>query len=283
MSKKGKLERILNIAIIAVCLILGSAIVAWDTSIQAQFLKQIGVSEWGAITIEPLLVVASFLLGVRIKPIHRAIALGFLLILFGISLITVTSMYAQKSYIAIEQHAINENLAKRSTSSEDVIVKTLDKLGSREYVSSKNITKVIDQLQKQQEKTEKRSEPETLELKSIIDVISSLLHVDDKLAVLIFSFFISLSAVFSPSFLFFSAGMMMQNTGIFTAVSDQIKRMEGLSLKQKIILMTKENVTDDIEEMAKFLGTKERIVKSQLSKINSKLNGEKDDEEGITI
>jgi len=254
-----------------ICLTLGTCIVVWVTGIQGQFLDQLGISKFGALTIEPLAVISSFLLGVKITRIHRVITLLFLVILFGVSLITVTSMYAKRSYVVLEQQSINKNLSSKSSKSEEVIANVVEKLGNRDEVSSKNISKIIGQLQKQQDKTDKRTESTTLELHSIIEVISSILHVTDKVAILIFSIFISLAAVFAPSFLFFSAGMMIQKTGIFVAVSNQIKRMSSLSLKQKVILMTRENVTTDVEEMAKFLGTSEQVINGQLSRISKKI------------
>lgn len=270
MNKKSRIEKITNIIILIISVVLGFAIATWTTGIQSQFFAQMGVSKWGAITVEPLLVLTSFILGIKSNGLHKTIAFFFMTLLLIVSMLTMVSMYTKKSFVAIRTSQVNVEISKSSDKTEELIRDSLKSLNERQ-ASSKSTLKMVDKLQKQQDKTEKRKEGDMLELQAIIETLSTVLHVNQKVAVLLFSIFISLASVFSPSFLFFSAGMMIRSTGAFTAISDQIKRMQGLSLKQRIILLSKENVTDDIEELAKFLGTSERVIKGQLSRIGKKI------------
>ena len=268
--KKNNIERNINIALVVLSILLGTVVGVYTTGIQAEFFKELGVSRLAAITVEPLLILVSFLLGIKISRWHKAIATAFFAILLITSFITITSMYAKKSYALVDRDKANIAILEKSNKSEEAIAKTLDRLSNREEVSSKNIVKVIDQLQKQQKTAEVRTDANVSELKSIIDIISKVLTIEDKNAILVFSILVSLAAVFAPSFLFFTAGMMLTTLGIVGESS--FNDWDGLSLKQKIIMMAKDKVGDNTEEIAKFLNTDERVVKAQLSRIGKKVD-----------
>jgi len=282
-----KNEKWLYTVILIICAILGIGISIWTTGVQAEFLAEMGVSRWGAMTIEPLLIIVSFLLGIKITKTHKVISMSFLVILFGISLITMVSMYTKRSFVTLETQKEKTLLGSKSTQSEEAIRNALSGLSERGTTSSKNIVKVIDQLQKQNDKTEKSVKSETLELQAIIETVSKLTGLKERDAVLFFAFFVSLAAVFSPSFLFFTAGMMLKSTGIFDGIvtENPVDRMKELSLKQKIVLLTKENVTKDVTEMAKFLETSEAVIQAQLTRIDKKMGDDTInlEDEGIKI
>ncbi len=267
--KKNNLERNTNIIIVVLSILLATVVAYYTTSIQAQFFNELGVPKLAAITIEPLLILVSFILGFKTTKLHKTIAFGFFIVLLLTSFITITSMYAKKSYALIDKDKANISILDKSNKSEKVITEAIDRLSKREEVSSKNIVKAIDQLQKQTKVAEVRADANVSELKSIIDIISKILTIEDKSAILLFSMFISLAAVFSPSFLFFTAGMMLNTLGIVGESS--FNDWDDLSLKQKIIMLAKEKVGDDPEKLSKFLGTTPKVINTQFTKIKNKL------------
>lgn len=265
---KSNFDRNLNIFILIMCVVLGLLVAYFSTSVQANFFHELGVSRLAAFTIEPTLILVSFLLGIKISKVHKTIAFGFLCVLFLVSFISIVSMYSKKSFTIIEKNKVNQTLLSKSGKSEEIIADTIDRLSKRDDVSSKNIVKAIDQLQKQQTKAEVRAD-EVSELKSIIDIISTLLTMQEKNAILLFAVLIALSAVFAPSFLFFSAGMMIRNLGF---IENKFENWNDLSLKQKIIMLAKDKVGNNIEDIAKFLHTDEGVIKAQLSRIGKKID-----------
>lgn len=271
MNKAGKIEKRINYIILAVSVLLGFSIAAWTTSIQAAFLETIGVSPWGALTIEPLLIITSFLLGLKITRTHRLVSSAFITILMSISLLCMVSMYTKKSYVTLEARKSHAELAGSSIESEKAIRRALDSLTDRQ-LSGKKTLQMVDRLQKQESRTEAHTEAAGSDIQAIVDTISGLLKIGDRGAILLFSILVSLSAVFSPSFLFFSAGMMIRNTGLLIKGNNH-EKYQGLSVHQKAVLLVKDNITDDVKEMANFLGTSERVIKSQLSRIERKKTG----------
>ena len=263
---KGNFDRNLNIFILICCVALGLTVAFFSTSIQARFFEELGVSWIAAFTIEPTLIIVSFLLGIVITKTHKTVAFIFLVILFVVSFISIVSMYSKKSFTLIEKNKITQNILSKSGKSEEIISNTIDKLSKRDNVSSKNIVKAIDQLQKQQDKATIKSEENVSELKGIIDVISMLLTIDEKRAILLFSVLIALSAVFAPSFLFYSAGMMVKKLNVVEERED----FSDLSLKQKIVMLAKDKFGGDVKKIAKFLETDEGTVKSQFTRIKNK-------------
>jgi hypothetical protein len=268
------LEKNINKSLVVLSIILGTLVAFYTTSIQAQFFAELGVSKVAAITIEPLLILVSFLMGITISRWHKVIAFSFFLVLLLTSFITITSMYAKKSYSLIDKDKANISILEKSDKSEKIISDAVDRLSKRDNVSSKNVVKVIDQLQKQSKVAEVRTDSNVSELKSIIDIITRLLSnfftINDRDAILIFSVLLSLAAVFSPSFLFFTAGMMLKSLGLMD--DKEFKDWETLSLKQKIIMLAKEKVGDDVEKIAEFLHTDEGVIKAQLSRIGKKVD-----------
>jgi len=280
------MKKWLDKTLIFICLILGLMIATWTFTVQSAFFLELGVSAWGAVTVEPLIIVISFLLGTTKLPTWNKILGSCLLILLTIvSLSSMISMYTKHSYTVIDSSKASIAQLSTSAKNEELIRNSLQGLSERGTTSSKSITKAIDQLQKQQEKTEQIVKHDTLELKAIIETIAAVMRTTEKNAIFWFALFVSLAAVFSPSFLFYSASKMITNVGWYDNVTDQFDRMKDLSLKQKIILLTKENVSGDVEEIAKFLKTTPTVVKSQLTRIDKKFKGEdvSDEDEGLKI
>lgn len=270
--KSFSFEKYLNVSIVIICISLGIGVMTWTTGIQAAFMQAMGVSRWGAMTVEPLLVISSFLLGLNLAKWHRRITVIFLIVLFGISLLMMVSMYAKKSYLVIDQHRASQRLVSLGEDSEKEIRGALKGLSDRGTTASKNIVKVIDQLQIQQKEIESNLKGEVVELRAIIDAIVLIIRVDEKIAVMIFSLFVSLAAVASPSFLFFSASMTLRKImNIDQPTMAKAVPLLSLSLNQKLIKLMQDHVTGDAEEIAKILGMNLIVVRTQLSRIKKKL------------
>jgi hypothetical protein len=203
-----------HITMLVLCVLLGTIIACWTTYIQSQFLQTLGVNPIGALTIEPLLIVTSFLLGIKITRVHKLVTAVFLCLLLGVSMITIVSMYTKSAYVALDTNKVNQQLVASSSETEKVINETLKSLNERS-VTAKSALKVIEKLQEQNKQTAARQQSGTLEIQAIVDTIARILHIENKVAILMFALFVSLAAVFSPSFLFFTAGMMLTSVGIF--------------------------------------------------------------------
>jgi hypothetical protein len=208
-----------HVTMLVLCVLLGTIIACWTTYIQSQFLQTIGVNFLGALTIEPLLIVTSFLLGIKITKIHKIITAIFLVLLLGVSMLTITSMYTKHAYVALDTTKSNQQLVASSAETQKTINETLKSLNERS-VTAKSALQVIEKLQEQQKATAALQQSGMLEIHAIVDTVASILHVENKVAILIFALFVSLAAVFAPSFLFFTAGMMLTSVGIFVTTNE---------------------------------------------------------------
>jgi len=204
-----------HITMLFLCILLGTVIGIWTTSIQGQFLQTLGVSPIGALTIEPLLIITSFLLGVKISKAHKIVTSLFLVVLLSISMLTIVSMYTKKAYVALDTYKVNQQQAQSSSEVEKTINDTLKSLNERS-VSAKRALQVIEKLQEQNKQTAERQKTDTFELQAIADTLSNIFRINQKTSIFIFAIFVSLAAVFAPSFLFFSAGMMLRTSGLFS-------------------------------------------------------------------
>jgi len=255
-----------------ICFLLGTGISIWTTWLQSTFLETIGISPWGAITIEPLLIVVSFLLGIKISKSHSAISIIFMIVLSAVSFLTILSMFTSKSYNDIIQQEINSDRIESSQKNEDVIRDTLDSLKGR-GIGSKSAIKIIDRLQKQETVIIKKAE--ISEVSVVIDIISKFIGIGKEKAIFVFTILISLTTVFAPPFLFFSSGLILSQVSFLKKkIDDKISKLHTLTASQKSVYLAYENITKDIEELAKFLNMKPGIVNMQLTKISKKLKSE---------
>ena len=252
-----------------ICFLLGTGISIWTTWLQSTFLETIGISPWGAITIEPLLIVVSFLLGIKISRGHSTLSIIFMIILSAVSFLTILSMFTSKSYNDIIQQEINSSRIESSQKNEDIIRDTLDSLKDR-GVGSKSAIAIIDRLQKQETTIIKKAE--ISEVSVVIDIISKFIGISKDKAIFVFTILISLTTVFAPPFLFFSSGLILSQAAFLKRIyHDKIAKLHTLTASQKSVYLAYENVTKDVEELAKFLNMKPGIVNMQLTKISKKL------------
>ncbi len=197
--------------ILAASLTLGFMIAVWTTTLQARFFNTIGISPWGALTVEPLLIVTSFLTGLRITRVHRLISVAFIVILLCVSFTCTVSMYTRASYVALDARRAHADIAGSSLEAEKTIRRSLDSLTDRQ-LSGKKTLAMIDRLQKQQRRTEAQATEAAAnsDLQAVADTISKLLGgIDNRSAIFVFALLASFAATFAPSYLFFSAGMML--------------------------------------------------------------------------
>ncbi len=214
-----------NYGIFGASVALGFAAAVWTTSLQAGFFKTIGVSPWGALTVEPLLIVASFLLGKGITRVHRIVSAGFILVLLCVSFSTICSMYTKSTYVALDSRQTHAEIERNSIEAEKTIRRSLDSLTDRQ-LSGKRTLQMIDRLQKQERRTEAQATEAaaTSDIGAVADTISRLMGIGNRSAVFVFALLASLAATFASSYLFFSAGMMIgasrQRADILPSVSE---------------------------------------------------------------
>lgn len=256
--------------ILFISIILGLGTAIWSVYLQSDFLKIIGVSPWGAITLEPILIVCSFLIGIKISKWHKFISSVFLILLFVISFATVSPIYLKNIYTEIKNTEVNQTRIEQTQKTEDSIRESFDSLSQR-GLGAKNTLKIIDKLQKQQEIVDQKVIK--TELNSIIEILTTFFYLSPRNSTFLFSILISLSAVFSPAFLFFSSGLVInqikEERGKKTIKEE--KKIEKLTDKQKSVLFTYNEMNKDISKTAKVLNLKPRVIKSQLSKIADKI------------
>lgn len=191
-----------------VCITMGIAIAVWTTILQSNFLYTIGVSKLGAIAIEPLLIIVSFLIGFRISKIHQIVATVFILAITTVSLLTISSMYIQNVQREIYTMQATDQLIASSKSTQKLIQDSLSTLSSR-GISSKSTIALVDRLQKQEQTIKEQAT--TTELGIIATILANILTTSQEDAILIFTILISLVTAFAPSFLFFSAGLLIKD------------------------------------------------------------------------
>lgn len=188
------------------CIILGLIIAVWTTHLQSLFLNSLGVSSFGAIAVEPLLIIVSFLIGYKISKPHRILSIIFITIITVVSLLTILSMYIKNTYKEIYINKVNIELVEKNKETQDLIQNSLKSLTDR-GISSKSTIKLIDRLQKQEQIITDKSE--ITELGITAAILSKLLNTQQETALLIFAVLISLVTAFAPSFLFFSSGLLI--------------------------------------------------------------------------
>lgn len=261
--------------LLSICLLLGLVISGWTTFLQSQFLTSIGVSPLGAIAIEPLLIITSFLIGFKISNWHKSISILFMVILTLVSMISILSMYLKTTYTEIAKIEQNKIRIEQVQQTEELIQNSLQSLTERK-IGAKNTLKLIDKLQSQQQEVNVKGTES--ELSSIIKILSTFLMLSPEKATLLFSVLISLATVFSPSFLFFSAGLILlqikeEKNHIIEEEEIEQKR-EKLTPKQRTTLSTIKETNGDIEETAKILNVPERTIKAQITRIEEKTGEE---------
>lgn len=201
-------DKIMKLFISIVCIVMGIAIAIWTTLLQANFLRSIGVSKLGAIAIEPLLIVVSFLVGFRISKMHRIISSLFIIIITIVSLLTISSMYIQNVQKEIYTMQANADLIDSSKQTQKLIQDSLATLSNR-GISSKSTIALVDRLQKQENIIKEQAT--TTELGIIATILANILTTSQEHAIMIFTILISLVTAFAPSFLFFSAGLLIKD------------------------------------------------------------------------
>lgn len=193
-----------------VCIAMGIAIAIWTTILQSNFLYTIGVSKLGALTIEPLLIIVSFLIGFRISKIHQIVSAIFILAITTVSLLTISSMYIQNVQKEIYTMQANDQLIASSKQTQKLIQDSLATLSTR-GISSKSTIALVDRLQKQEQTITEQAT--TTELGIIATILANILTTSQEDAIMIFTILISLVTAFAPSFLFFSAGLLIKDYG----------------------------------------------------------------------
>lgn len=254
--------------ILSICLVLGIIIASWTTYLQSQFLSSIGISPLGAIAIEPLLIITSFLIGYKISNWHRVVSIAFMSILTVVSMTSILSMYLKNTYFEISQMEQNKVRIEQLQKNENLIQNSLSSLTER-GIGSKNTLKLIDKLQTQQEVVNIKTN-ET-ELSSIIKVLSTFLMLSPEKATLLFSILISLATVFSPPFLFYSSGLLINNIK-----RDEVKKESIDNTKQsdEVLPPIQIKIPEKVEEVPSTEKKLEMIVpeeKIQPEKIEKKI------------
>jgi len=196
----------LNYFLISVCLLLGVFIAAFLTTLQATFLQTIGISKFGAIALEPVLVIASFLIGIKVSMPHRLLSFIFLILISIGSLTAVSSIYTKHLFMELEDKEINAERLESHKKSEEVIRDALDNLVHR-GASSKSTIKIIEGLKEQQQNI--KEVKDITEVQAIGNTLSVIFKMEPYNAILMFGILLSIITVFAPSFLLFSSGLMI--------------------------------------------------------------------------
>ena len=194
-----------------VCIMMGIAIAIWTTILQSNFLHTIGVSKLGAIAIEPLLIIVSFLIGFRISKMHQIVSAIFIIAITTVSLLTISSMYIQNVQKEIHTMQANSQIIDSSKQTQKLIQNSLSTLSTR-GISSKSTIALVDRLQKQENIIKEQAT--TTELGIIATILANILTTSQEDAIMIFTILISLVTAFAPSFLFFSAGLLIKDYSI---------------------------------------------------------------------
>lgn len=191
-----------------VCVLMGVALAVWTTTLRAKFLGSIGVNPFGAIAIEPLLIIVSFLIGYKISRWHQVVSGVFIIIITIVSLLTISSIYIQSVQKEIYTMVTNSQLIDSSKQTQQIIQNSLKSLSER-GMSSKSTIALVDRLQKQEQTIQEQAK--VTELGIIANVLSNILTTSQERAITIFTILISLVTAFAPSFLFFSAGLLTRS------------------------------------------------------------------------
>jgi len=193
------------------CITMGIAIAIWTTIMQSNFLSTIGVSKLGAIAIEPLLIIVSFLIGFRISKTHQVVSVIFIVAITTVSLLTISSMYIQNVQKELHTMQANSQIIDSSKQTQKLIQDSLATLSNR-GISSRSTLALVDRLQKQEQVI--TTQITTTELVVIATILANILTTSQEHAIMIFTILISLVTAFAPSFLFFSAGLLIKDYGM---------------------------------------------------------------------
>ena len=188
------------------CIALGLLISGWATYLQSEFLSILGVSKFGALSIEPLLIVCSFLIGFKISKSHRLVSIALMSVLTIVSLTTILSTYLTKTNAELEAYRNNQIRIEQSAKNETLIRNTVERFNNKN-LSSKNTVAAIKELREQEKSVETKNVKS--ELVCTIEILSKSLMMSPERATFLIAFLLSLTAVLSPSFLFFSAGLIL--------------------------------------------------------------------------
>ena len=254
-----------------ISIILGIIIAIWTTYLQGMFFSNFGISPIGAIAVEPLLIITSFFIGYKITTPHKTISVIFITILTVVSFLTISSMFLKNSFIILENTKTNIERVQKLEQTENIIQNSLIDLTGR-GASSKSTIKIIDRLQEQQKEVSKKLD--ISELEAIIGVMSKYLRTTPEKAILIFSIFISLVTVFAPSFLFFTTGVLLKDIKKDSDSKKIINKIDSMLTDKQKDIYTNLKDNKSLGDISKKLNVPERIIKSQISRINSKLKDE---------
>jgi len=162
--------------------------------------------------------------------------------------------------------------AQESSMAETAIRGSLEALTARQTVSSKNIVKMAELLQKQRVETATQEKSDAPELEAIIETLSSWTSLKAESAIRLFAFLICLPQIFAPFLLFLSAGRIWVNMVEGTEVKPGlIEGLDVLTPQQKAIYVAKRHVTRDESVLAQIFKTTATVIKRQLSCTDKKI------------